>query len=130
MDLNDFCNNFIKLSQNEVILHDIIPDDDIFIYIFDSTCNIYNLKDIFINNQFKQRFFYDTSIKVTTYTTSPLRFSKYYHDVIMYPFLQWDNINRTDNSFHEFVYLFNDYNKASFIGKLEKIDNKYYICSL
>ena len=127
MDLNDFCNNFIKLSQNEVILHDIIPDDDIFIYIFDSTCNIYNLKDIFINNQFKQRFFYDTSIKVTTYTTSPLRFSKYYHDVIMYPFLQWDNINRTDNSFHEFVYLFNDYNKASFIGKLEKIDNKYYI---
>jgi SNF2 family DNA or RNA helicase len=130
MSLEDFNNNFVKICDNLITLHTNIDDNNIFIYMLDNaTCYIFDLSDVFENNRLKHRFVYDTNIKKTLYVTDCLRFTKYYCDSIIFPFLNWNHQYRNLNTFQEHSYSFasNDFLKANFITRLEKINNEYYI---
>jgi len=130
MSLEEFNQNFVKLCDTPITLHDNILDNNVFIYLLDNTtCFIFDLKDIFENDRLKHRFIYDTNIKKTVYNTNCLRFSKYYYDSIIFPFLEWEHPHRNLNVFQEQSYSFrtNEFLKANFITKLEKVGNDYYI---
>jgi SNF2 family DNA or RNA helicase len=130
MSLEEFNQNFIRLCETEILLHDTLDDNDIFMYLLDnSTVYIFSLKDVYENNRLKHRFIYDTNIKKTIHTTECLRYSKYYCDSIVFPFLNWNHQYRSNNTFqeHSFSFASNDFFRANFITKLEKIDDKYYI---
>ena len=130
MSFEEFNQNFIRLCETEIVLHDTIEDNDIFAYLLDnSTVYIFNLKDVFDNNRLRHRFVYDTNIKKTIHTTECLRYSKYYCDSIVFPFLNWNHQYRALNAFQEHSYSFasNDFLKANFITKLEKCNDKYYL---
>lgn len=127
--------NFIRLYESSNIeLHKDIDIDDIFIYLIDNrTCCIFDMKDIYINGHFKNRFVYDTSIKKTIYTSDCVTFTKYYHDSIVYPFMTKDNQYKYDKTVHNYIHYhqtdnLNNYSeilKANFYTQLEKVDNKY-----
>lgn len=130
MSLEEFNQNFVKLCEAPIILHDNINDNNVFMYLLDNTtCFIFDLNDVFENDRLKHRFVYDTNIKKTTYTTNCLRFSKYYCDSIIFPFLDWNHPHRNLNAFQEHSYSFrsSEFLKANFITKLEKIGHSYYI---
>jgi hypothetical protein len=130
MSLEDFNQNFVKLCASPIELHTNIEDNNIFVYMLDNvTCYIFDLNDVYENNRLKHRFVYDTNIKKTLYVTDCLRFSKYYCDSIIFPFLDWNHPYRNLNTFQEHAYSFasNDFLKANFITRLEKIDHQYYI---
>jgi SNF2 family DNA or RNA helicase len=130
MSLEEFNKNFVKLCDSPIILHDNIDDDNIFLFLLDNvTCYIFDLKDIYVNGRLKDRFIYDTNIKKTIYITDCLRFSKYYCDSIIFPFLNWNHPNRSLNVFQEHSYSFceNEFFKANFITRIEKINDIYYI---
>lgn len=130
MSIEEFNNNFVKLCETEVILHEPMEDDDIFIYLLDNvTCYIFSLKDVFENNRLRHRFNYDPTIKKTIYNAENFRFSKYYCDSIVYPFLNWTHpyinlkiFNDTTTNFAS-----NEFLRANFITRLEKHDSKYYM---
>ena len=126
MSLEDFNQNFVKLCASPIELHTNIEDNNIFVYMLDNvTCYIFDLNDVFENNRLKHRFVYDTNIKKTLYVTDCLRFSKYYCDSIIFPFLDWNHPYRNLNTFQEHAYY--DFLKANFITRLEKINHQYYI---
>jgi SNF2 family DNA or RNA helicase len=130
MNLEEFNQNFVKLCEEQITLHDNIDDDNVFIYLLDNiTCFIFDVKDVVENEILRHRFVYDTNIKKTIYNTNCLRFSKYYCDSIVFPFLNWNHPYRNLNAFqaHSYSFRTNDFLKANFITRLEKIDNNYYV---
>lgn len=130
MSIEEFRDNFIKLGSSEIVLHNTIEDDNIFVFLLDfTTCYIYDLRDVLDNERLRHRFVYDASIQKTVYMTDYLRFSKYYCDSIVFPFLNWNHPCRNLNAFQEHSYSFmsNDFLRANFITRLEKCDNKYYM---
>ena len=130
MSLEEFNQNFIRLCKEQIILHNNIEHDNVFIYLLDNTtCFIFDVRDVLENERLRHRFVYDTNIKKTIYNTNCLRFSKYYCDSIVFPFLNWNHPYRNLNAFQEHSYSFrtNEFLKANFITKVEKIDNNYYI---
>jgi len=128
MNLEDIKNHFVEVSRIEIKLHETISDENIFVYLFDETsCYIYNINDIFNNNQFKHRFLYDTTIKYTVHKTKVLKLSRYYNHTILFPFLSWNHPNINVPQFQDELKYFKNYTKTYFIVKLEKLNDKYYM---
>lgn len=128
MSIEEFNENYIKLCENKIELHDNINDDNIFVYVLDHiTCYIFNLTDIFENNRFKYRFVYDTNIKKTLYISNCVKFTKYYCDSIVFPFLNWNHPYKNLDAFQDNIVITQNLLRANFITKIEKHNNEYYI---
>jgi hypothetical protein len=127
MNCEDLKVHFVELYKTEIILHDIIEDKNIFVYVVDEmTCYIYDLQDVF-NIEFKPRFLFDGSIKKTIFNSKIVRFTKYFNNTIVFPFLEWNHPNVNLPQFNHLVMYFQHYKKSNFIAKLEKINDKYYM---
>lgn len=133
MSIEEFNNNFIKIYDNPITLNDTIDDDNVLVYAIDyTTCYIFDIKDIYEDGRIKRRFMFDTKIKKSIYTSDCLKFTRYYCDSILFPYLKWNNPYKSSEIFNEIFYSPKNWNsdeflKANFITRLEKIDNKYYI---
>jgi len=127
MNNEDLITHFVELYRTEIIFNDIIEDENIFVCLADeTTCYIYDIRDVF-NVDFKPRFLFDTSIKKTIYSTKVLRFTKYSNNTIIFPFLEWTHPYSYLQQFNHLVMYFKNYKKTSFIVKLQKVNNKYYM---
>lgn len=118
---------FLEIHSIPILLHEGIEDEDIYIIHIHGEILFYNLKDICINGEFKDRFFHDNSIKKTTYPDSILKINQYMCQSILFPLLKW-NDNKISNLFqfdHSKYFINNQYISSYFIQKLKKINNSY-----
>lgn len=134
MSINLELDDFVVLSKVLVTLHENIPDEDVILYIYNSSSiYVYNIKDIYINGVPKNRFWLDNSIKKTIIDSACLPVIKYSCNSMMYPYIpnMIQNIQNENHYNYHDTRLFEQhrsfYKSANFITKLERDQDLYYI---
>ena len=123
MYLNDSFYLLTKNILNDKSLNDGCDESDIFLNDIYGTLCVYNIKDIFVNGNFKHNYIHDNSIKKIIFNDS-MRYNGYSCDSIIYPFIDFNKSQANLEIYHNnnyIRYFVNDnYLNANFITTIEK----------